>query len=157
MKVEFWVIGKTNEAYLSTGMEIYAKRLHHYLPFSLEVIPDVRKSGKLTSDQLKEQEGQIVLNRLKKEDFVILLDEKGRSFSSETFARWVEKKLQDTGNRLIFLVGGAYGFSPALYERADQLLSLSEMTFSHQMIRLFFLEQLYRAMTILRNEPYHNR
>lgn len=157
MKVVLWVVGKTSESYLDTGIALYRKRLERYLPFEMEVIPDIRRGGKLPAEQLREQEGQAILGRLKKEDFLILLDEKGKTFGSEDFARFIEQQLGQPGNRLIFLVGGAYGFSPALYERADRLLSLSAMTFSHQMVRLFFLEQLYRAMTILRNEPYHNR
>lgn len=156
MKIEFWVIGKTNETYLQEGISIYLQRLRHYVPFEMHTLPDVKNAGKLESDQLKAKEGEIVLNRLKKQDFLILLDERGKSYTSETFAQFLEQKLQLPGKKLIFLVGGALGFSEAVYERADAKLSLSAMTFSHQMIRLFFVEQLYRAMTILRNEPYHN-
>ncbi len=156
MKIEFWVIGKTNEAYLEEGISIYLQRLRHYVPFEMITLPDVKNAGKLESDQLKAKEGEIVLNRLKKEDLLLLLDERGKSYTSETFAKFLEQKLQMPGKKLVFLVGGAYGFSDAVYTRADSKLSLSTMTFSHQMVRLFFVEQLYRAMTILRNEPYHN-
>ncbi len=156
MKVEFWVTGKNNEAYLDEGSGIYLKRLSRYLPFEMEVLPDIRQAKNLKPLQLKEKESDQVLTRLKNEDFLVLLDEKGRQFTSESFARWLEVQLQGSSRRLIFVVGGAYGFSQALYDRANVLLSLSGMTFSHQMVRLFFLEQLYRAMTILKNEPYHN-
>lgn len=156
MKIEFWVIGKTNEQYLEEGIAIYLQRLRHYVPFEMIVISDVKNAGKLSGEELKIKESEIVLNRLKKEDFLILLDERGKMQTSEEFARFLEQKLQLSSKKLVFLVGGAYGFSKALYERADAQLSLSKMTFSHQMVRLFFVEQLYRAMTILKNEPYHN-
>ena len=156
MKVEFWVIGKTNEHYLKEGIELYIKRLSHYLPFQMVTIPDVKTSKGMKSLQLKNKEGEAILQKLKSEDLLILLDEKGKSFHSLAFAQYVDQLLMKPGRRLIFLVGGAYGFSEDLYGRAQGKLSLSAMTFSHQMIRLFFVEQLYRAMTILRNEPYHN-
>jgi len=156
MKVEFWVIGKTSDAYLREGIAQYRKRLGHYLPFEMRVLPDVKKAGKLSAAQLQQKEGEQVLAGLQADDFLCLLDERGKSYSSVEFAQFVGQKLQLSHKRLIFLVGGAFGFSEALYQRANSKLSLSKMTFSHQMIRLFFLEQLYRAMTILRNEPYHN-
>jgi len=156
VKVHVYYIGKTSEAYLKEGEAIYAKRLKHYLPVTFEVLPDVKGGGKLSPDRLKEKEGEMVLLRLKNDDGLILLDEGGKAFGSVDFARWMDKQLQRPYRRLIFLVGGAYGFPPAIYERANGKLSLSKMTFSHQMIRLFFAEQLYRAMTILRGEKYHN-
>ena len=156
MKTELWAIGKTNERYLEDGMELYRKRLGHYLKFGMEIIPDIKKAGKLNPEQLKGREGEAVLQRLKPGDFLVLLDESGKQFTSESFAEFLSHKLQLSYKRIIFLIGGAYGFSPELYTRADSKLSLSRMTFSHQMVRLFFLEQLYRAMTILNNEPYHN-
>lgn len=156
MKVIFRVIGKTNERYLKEGMEVYAKRLSHYLPFKMEVLPDVRQAKKLNSDQLRLKEGEILLAQVKNEDLLILLDENGKSFSSVEFASYLDRQLQMPYRRLIFQVGGAFGFSEEVYQRANAKLALSQMTFSHQMVRLFFLEQLYRAMTILRNEPYHN-
>jgi 23S rRNA (pseudouridine1915-N3)-methyltransferase len=119
-------------------------------------IADIKGAGSLSAQQVKAKEGESILSKLKDDDLLILLDERGRSFSSEGFATYLDKKLQQSQRRLIFLIGGAYGFSDALYERAKDQLSLSSMTFSHQMVRLFFMEQLYRAMTILRNEPYHN-
>ena len=156
MKTELWAIGKTNERYLEEGMELYRKRLGHYLKFGMEIIPDIKKAGKLNPEQLKGREGEAVLQRLNPGDFLVLLDESGKQFTSESFAEFLSHKLQLSYKRIIFLIGGAYGFSPELYTRADSKLSLSRMTFSHQMVRLFFLEQLYRAMTILNNEPYHN-
>lgn len=156
MKVQVYFIGKTSEAYLREGTEIYTKRLSHYLPINFEVIPDVKGAGKLRPDQLKEKEGELVLARLKNDDGLILLDEGGRQYSSMEFAHWLDRQLQLPYRRLVFLVGGAFGFSPALYTRANGKLSLSKMTFSHQMVRLFLAEQLYRGMSILRGEKYHN-
>lgn len=156
MKVEFWFVGKTNETYLATGMAIYEKRLQRYLPFQTLCLPDVRQAGNLAPEQLKTKEGDAILSKIKPEDLLVLLDEKGQSYTSEGFARYMEQQLSGSKYRLIFLVGGAYGFSGDVYRRADAQLALSAMTFSHQMVRLFFLEQLYRAMTILRGEPYHN-
>ena len=156
MKVEFWVIGKTNETYFKEAIEVYHKRVKRYIPFAYQVIPDIKNAGKRPADQLKQLEGESILNKLKPDDYLVLLDEKGKSFTSTAFASWLDQKLQRSYKRIIFLVGGAYGFSPEIYQRSNYKLSLSEMTFSHQMVRAFFLEQLYRAMTILRNEPYHN-
>jgi 23S rRNA (pseudouridine1915-N3)-methyltransferase len=156
MKVHFWVVGKTSEAYLESGIKVYVKRLGHYLPFTYETIPDVKNAGKKTVEQLKELESQAILGRLQTDDYLVLLDEKGKTFTSVEFSQYLDRCLQKPHRRLIFLVGGAYGFDKTLYKRADEKLSLSSMTFSHRMVRLFFLEQLYRAVTILRNEPYHN-
>jgi len=156
MKVHVYFIGKTTESYLREGEAIYAKRLKHYLPITFEVLPDIKGAGKMSPDKLKEKEGELVLSRLKNDDGLILLDEGGKQYGSVDFAYWLDKQLQRPYRRLIFLVGGAFGFPPAIYERANGKLSLSKMTFSHQMIRLFISEQLYRAMTILRGEKYHN-
>lgn len=156
MKIELWAIGKTNERYLEDGMALYERRLKHYLPFQWQVLPDVKNPGTLSALQLKTKEGETILSKIKEEDLLILLDERGRMLDSPELAGYLDKKLQQSQRRLIFLIGGAYGFSEAVYKRADDRLSLSKMTFSHQMVRLFFLEQLYRAMTILRHEPYHN-
>lgn len=156
MKVELWLVGKTKEDYLKKGMEIYLARLKKYLSFEMAVLPDVKNASQFAGDQLKEKEGAVILEKLKKEDFFILLDERGARFSSEAFAQQIEQWQMLNFKRLVFQVGGAYGFSPAVYQRANASISLSDMTFSHQMIRLFFLEQLYRAMTILKGEPYHN-
>lgn len=156
MKVELWQIGKTAFPYLEEGIRIYEARLLRYLPFQLETLPDVKNAQKLSGEQLKVKEGALVLSRLKAEDYLVLLDERGKMHSSVEWAKQIERELMLSHKRMIFLIGGAYGFSPSVYDRANSTLSLSKMTFSHQMIRLFFLEQLYRAMTILRNEPYHN-
>ncbi|MCP3930694.1 MAG: 23S rRNA (pseudouridine(1915)-N(3))-methyltransferase RlmH [Bacteroidetes bacterium] len=157
MKVEFWYIGKTNASYLQEGMDVYIKRLKHYLPFRELVIPNIKRNKKSTDTSLlKKREGEKILNALSSDDFLVILDEKGKSFSSKAFATFLDHKLQLSHRRLIFLVGGAFGFSQEIYQRANASLSLSAMTYSHQLIRLIFLEQLYRAMTILRNEPYHN-
>ncbi len=156
MKVAFWRIGKSSPSYFEEAEEEYAHRLSRYLPFELQTLREVRKSGKMSPESLKEKEEEEVLRLLKASDYLILLDEKGRSFSSLAFAKWMETRLNSNARRLIFLAGGAYGFSNALRQRADFLLSLSPMTFSHQLVRPVFLEQLYRAMTILKNEPYHN-
>lgn len=157
MKIEFWVIGKTNEKYLQQGMDIYHKRLGHYLPFKLEILPDLKQSKNLKPGQFKEKEGKMILQKLTSADHLILLDERGKSYTSVKFAHYLDQLLMGSQKRNIFLVGGAYGFSEAVYQRANAKLQLSDMTFSHQMIRLFFLEQLYRGMTILRGEPYHNQ
>jgi 23S rRNA (pseudouridine1915-N3)-methyltransferase len=156
MKTEFWVIGNTSFPYLKEGTAIYEKRLKHYLPFEYTVLPDIKKAKNLSSEQLKAKEGALILKKIDKGDWLILLDERGKDFSSLKFASYIENLLQQSHRRLIFLVGGAYGFSPEVYNRANGKISLSKMTFSHQMVRLFVLEQIYRAMTILRNQPYHN-
>lgn len=156
MKVEFWVVGKTSFSYLNEGMEIYEKRLRKYLPFKTVIISDIKNAKNLSHETLKEKEGQVILDKLEKGDLLILLDENGKTFTSEKFAEWLNKKLQHSARKMIFLVGGAYGFSDAVYQRAEQKIALSSMTFSHQMVRLFFIEQFYRALTILKNEPYHH-
>jgi 23S rRNA (pseudouridine1915-N3)-methyltransferase len=150
------MIGKTNFAYLETGIEQYAGRLTHYLPFQWVVFLDVKNGRSLGPDLLKVKEGESILEKLKTDDFLVLLDERGKEFSSMEFATFMGQKLQLSHKRIIFLIGGAFGFSKAIYERADFKISLSKLTFSHQMVRLFFLEQLYRAMTILKGESYHN-
>lgn len=156
MKTELWVIGKTNEKYLLDGIAIYEKRLQHYLSFTLVVFADVKNAKNLSPTQLKEKEGDIFLSKINPADIVILLDERGKMLTSVQFADFLEKKNIQSQKKLVFIVGGAFGFSEEMYARANEKLSLSTMTFSHQMIRLFFVEQLYRAMTILNNEPYHN-
>lgn len=156
MKIEFWTIGKTNEAYLKEGMAIFEKRIKRYLKLETVLIADVKNAKNLKPQQVKQKEGEKILTKLKNGDFLILLDEKGKHFTSVKFAKFIEQQLHQSHHRIIFLVGGAYGFSDAVYKRANYKIALSEMTFSHQMVRLFFLEQFYRAMTILRNEPYHN-
>jgi 23S rRNA (pseudouridine1915-N3)-methyltransferase len=155
MKIELWAIGKTNEKYLETGIEIFEKRLRNYLPFSFVIFPDV-KTRHADPAALKVEEGKALLAKLSADDYLVLLDERGLEFTSMELASWVERRLASPGRKMVFLIGGAFGFSPDVYARADAKLALSKLTFSHQMVRLFFLEQLYRAMTILKNEPYHN-
>lgn len=135
---------------------MYEKRLSAYISFKQEVIADLKNTKNLSFNEQKEREGELFLKNIQKTDFVVLLDERGKQFSSEEFADFLQKRLNASTKQLVFIVGGAYGFSQAMYARADAQISLSKMTFSHQMIRLFFTEQLYRAFTILRNEPYHH-
>lgn len=156
MKIELWQTGKTAFPYLEEGAKIYENRLARYLPFQSETLPDVKNAKNLDPPALRAKEGEAVLARLKEDDYLVLLDERGKRFSSVEWAKHLERELMAPHRRIVFLIGGAYGFSPEIYKRANAQLSLSQMTFSHQMVRLFFLEQLYRAMTILRNEPYHN-
>ena len=155
MKVECWCMGKTTEPYLKEGIEVYVKRLGFYFPFQWVELPDV-KPKLLDAQALKRAEGQLFLQKIKPEDYVVLLDEAGREYTSVELSVWLERRFNAAPKRVLFLVGGAFGFSPDLYSRAQEIWSLSRLTFSHQMIRLFAVEQLYRAMTILKNEPYHN-
>ncbi len=156
MKVLFWRIGKTTPGFFARAEEEYTQRLKRYLPFETVLIQDVRKAKNLPPEVVKEREGEAVVKLLKPGDELILLDERGKTFTSLAFAKWMESRLSSSARRLIFLVGGAYGFSDGLRRRASAAISLSNMTFSHQLVRPVFLEQLYRAMTILNNEPYHN-
>ncbi len=155
MKIELWAIGKTNEKYLEAGIAIFEKRLRNYLPFTFVLFPDV-KTKFADPTLLKAEEGKALLAKLSPEDYLVLLDENGLEFTSTGLATWLERRLSGPGRKMVFLIGGAFGFSPDVFARADEKLALSKLTFSHQMVRLFFLEQLYRAMTILKNEPYHN-
>ncbi len=157
MKITLKVIGKTQFSYLEEGIALYEKRLKHYCNFTLEVINDVKNPKNLSHTQLKEKEGELILKKIQKNDILILLDENGKQFTSVEMAEWIEKKMLMSNKNLVFLIGGAFGFSDAVYNRADFKLSFSKMTFSHQMIRLFFVEQLYRAYTILKNESYHHQ
>lgn len=154
MKVSLWVIGKTDQKYLEEGMAIFLKRLPHYCRFEYVEIAEAK--GFKTPLEKKKKEASIIQNKLKPGDRLILLDEKGIQLSSTSFADLLERQQQITSKRLIFLIGGAYGFDSILYPIASDSIALSKMTFTHQMIRLIFLEQLYRAFTILNNEPYHN-
>lgn len=156
MKIKFFVIGKTAFPDLKLGEERYQARLSHYCSFERIEIPDVKNPKSLSQEQLKKKEGELVLSRLNTTDFLILLDENGEQFSSPELASWIEKKRWVVNGPFAFLIGGAYGFSEEVYQRANATLSLSKMTFSHQMVRMIFLEQLYRAFTILKGEPYHH-
>jgi Uncharacterized conserved protein len=156
MKICLLVIGKTDEAYLQKGIELFHKRIPHYIPFELKIIPDVKNAKNLSEDQQKEKEGELILQQIAGSDELFLLDENGEEFTSIKFARFLEKKMVAGLKRLVFVIGGPYGFSASVYSKAVGKVSLSKMTFSHQMVRLIFLEQLYRAMTILKGEPYHH-
>lgn len=156
MKITLFAIGKTDAKYFVDAVQEYKARLEHYIPFELQVVPDVKNTKNLSVDQQKEKEGELILKSLQAGDFLVLLDERGKEFTSLQFASYVERKTHTVAKRLVFVIGGPYGFSQAVYEKASEKISLSKMTFSHQMIRLVFVEQLYRAMTILNNEPYHH-
>ncbi len=157
MQIVFLVVGKTNDKYLLEGMAEYEKRLRKYISFITEIIPELKRTKGLSESELKQREGKEILARLKGGDCIILLDENGRQFSSVGFSEHLQKKMNAGYKRLVFVVGGPYGFSSNVYAKATEKVSLSKMTFSHQMVRLFFIEQIYRAFTILRNEPYHHR
>ena len=156
MKITLLLTGKTKEKYLQTGVEEYVKRINRYTALSVNVIPDLKVTKKTPVDLVKVQEGQEIMQRIRQNDFVVLLDEKGKKFSSEDFASFISG-LEGRSGQAVFVVGGAYGFSSEVYKRADAKLSLSDMTFSHQMVRLIFTEQLYRAFTIIKGEPYHHK
>lgn len=156
MKVELLVIGKTAFPYLTEGIEIYQKRLKHYVPFCLTILPDVKNARKMNQEELKRKEGELMLKKLEPNDQLYLFDERGKTYTSVQFSRFFAQQMQASHKRIVFAVGGAFGFSAAVYQRANGQISLSKMTFSHQMIRLFVVEQIYRALTILRGEPYHN-
>ena len=156
MKITLLAIGKTNTKYLQEGIEQYIKRLSHYIPFEFKILPDVKTTKGLTQEKQKGMEGQMFLNCIQSGDVVVLLDEKGKEMTSREFSVYLDKKMVTVAKNLIFVIGGPYGFSQEMYNRANEKLSLSKMTFSHEMIRLFFIEQIYRAMTILKGEPYHH-
>jgi len=155
MRITLLVVGKTADTRIQSLIEDYRRRLTHYLPFEFVVVPDIKNAKSLSEDQLKTAEGEAILRYLTPAMEVILLDEHGREFRSIEYADWLQKKM-GSGRDLTLIIGGAYGFSKAVYERADGKISLSQMTFSHQMIRIMAIEQIYRAMTILRGEPYHH-
>jgi 23S rRNA (pseudouridine1915-N3)-methyltransferase len=157
MEISLIVIGKTNARYLQEGIDEYIKRRKHYIPYSITVLPDIKNTKKLTEEQQKEAEGKLMLDALKPGDCLVLLDERGKEFTSVAFADYLQRKMNAGLRRLVFVIGGPYGFSQSVYDRADEKISLSKMTFSHEMIRLFFTEQIYRAMTIQRGEPYHHQ
>ncbi|MDR0765417.1 MAG: 23S rRNA (pseudouridine(1915)-N(3))-methyltransferase RlmH [Odoribacteraceae bacterium] len=156
MKICLLMIGKTTVAYAREGLEDYARRLKHYVSLETRVIPGAKHAGALTESLLKEREGELILSCLEETDTVVLLDERGTEYSSVEFSAYLERKAREGARRLVFVTGGAYGFSGRVYERARERVSLSRMTFSHQMARVIFLEQLYRAMTIARGEAYHH-
>ena len=156
MTIDYCYIGKTKADYLKTGIKVYEKRLGHYHKSSTRIIPDLKNAKNLAKSEIKKKEAQLILDRLRPSDYLVVLDEKGKHYTSEKFADWFQQKMNRGTSKIVFQVGGAYGFDESVYQRANEKLALSAMTFSHQMIRLLLVEQVYRAMTILNNEPYHN-
>jgi len=156
MKITFLTVGKTEDAYLKEGIDKYVKRLKHYTKLELAEIPELKNTKALSPVQQKAKEAELILKKITPLDFVILMDEKGTEFTSSQFAAYINKKEVTTSANLIFIIGGPYGFDASVYQRANDKISLSRMTFSHQMVRLFFVEQLYRAYTIMKGEPYHH-
>ena len=155
MKTALILVGKTNDIHLQAIINDYAERITHYMPFEIIVIPELKNTKSLSEEQQKVREGELIMKQLTAQDTVILLDERGKQYRSLEFAKWIEKQ-QLTARRLVFVIGGPYGFSPAIYDRANGKISLSAMTFSHQLVRTIFTEQLYRACTIIKGEPYHH-
>lgn len=155
MRIKLLVVGKTTDSRVASLIDDYQNRLKHYIPFSIEVLPELRNAKSLSEEQQKTVEGEMILKTVSAAEEMILLDEHGKEFRSVEFSEYLQKKMS-AGRDIVFVVGGPYGFSKAIYARANGKISLSKMTFSHQMVRLFFVEQIYRAMTILRHEPYHH-
>lgn len=156
MKITLIAIGKTEDKYLIEGIDKYLGRLKHYINFNMIIIPDVKNTKNLTEAQQKTKEAELLLKQLNNSDVVVLLDEKGKKYTSVQFSQYINKQMVGSVQNLVFIIGGPYGFDESIYKRSSSSISLSDMTFSHQMVRLFFVEQLYRAFTILKNEPYHH-
>ena len=156
MKITLLTVGKTDKDWVRQGMEIYVSRLKHYIPFSVVEIPELKNVSALTKDQIKTREGELILKNIKPTDDLILLDERGKEYTSVELAKVIQDKLSYVGTDMVYVIGGAYGFSDAVYQRANSKISLSRMTFSHQMVRAIFVEQIYRAFTIIKGEPYHH-
>jgi 23S rRNA (pseudouridine1915-N3)-methyltransferase len=156
MEVKLVTVGRTDVPWVKEGLDLYVSRLKHYVPFSLVEIPQLKNVSSFSQEQIKEKEGELILRQLAPGDTVILLDEHGKEYRSVEWAEWIRKQLSRGGKALVFVIGGAYGFSEAVHTRSDGKVSLSRMTFSHQMVRTIFAEQLYRAFTILKGEPYHH-
>jgi len=157
MKITLILVGKTDDSYISEGFSVFEKRVKHYISFETIILPALKNTKALTIEQQKQKEGELILKHLQPTDRLILLDENGKSFTSVEFSSFFQQQMNSGVKNLVFLVGGPYGFSEEIYKIANGKISLSKMTFSHQMVRLFFIEQLYRAMTILKNEPYHHQ
>jgi len=157
MKITLLVVGKTEDKYLIDGIEKYINRLKHYIGFNMVVIPELKNTKNLTEAQQKSKEAELILKQVGNSDSIILLDEKGKNYTSVLFANYLNKQMIGSVQHLVFIIGGPYGFDEQIYKRANGSISLSAMTFSHQMVRLFFAEQLYRAFTILKGEPYHHQ
>jgi 23S rRNA (pseudouridine1915-N3)-methyltransferase len=156
MRIKLIVLGKSAFDFVKEGEEVYEKRLIHYLPFEKLVLPDIKNPKNLSLEELKKKEGELILSKITNQDFLVLMDENGTQFSSIIFSSWIEQKVNEGMRSLIFVIGGAFGFSKDVYDRSNHMISLSKMTFSHQLVRIIFLEQLYRAQTILKGEPYHH-
>lgn len=156
MKITLILVGKTTDKPVEVGMDKYVKRIQRYLPFQLEIIPALKNAKKMSEAEIKQKEGDLILNKITTTDQIVLLDEKGKEYTSVLFSSFIKKKMVHGMKSLVFVIGGAYGFSDTVYSRAQSKLALSQMTFSHQLIRLIFLEQLYRSFTIINNEPYHH-
>lgn len=156
MKISLLVVGKTVHSYLNKGIDEYTKRISRYCPFSIQYIADAKTTKSLSQEQQKQLEGDNIAAALDKSDYVVLLDEHGKEFTSVDFSAYIERKMQSVPKRLVFIIGGPYGFSKEIYERANEKISLSKMTFPHDLIRLVFTEQLYRAFSIIHHEPYHH-
>ncbi|MDE6276551.1 MAG: 23S rRNA (pseudouridine(1915)-N(3))-methyltransferase RlmH [Muribaculaceae bacterium] len=156
MKIILLCVGRTRRKDIAEAIETYASRIPHYIPFRIECIPDIKTTQAMTQESQKTLEGEKILAQLQTGDFLMLLDERGKEYTSREFASWLEKKNIELPGRLVLAIGGPYGFSKDVYARAGAMLSLSRMTFPHELVRLFIVEQLYRAMTILRGEPYHH-
>jgi 23S rRNA (pseudouridine1915-N3)-methyltransferase len=156
MKISLVCIGKTDDKYIKEGIEKYLKRLKHYITFQLVELPDIKNVKSLSEEQQKEKESELLMKQFTNQDFVVLLDERGKEFRSVEFSAYIEQRMVSSCSHLVFLIGGPYGFADSVKKRANFSLSLSKMTFSHQMIRLFFVEQRYRAFSIMRSEPYHH-
>ena len=157
MKIELIIVGKTDSDWIKQGFDVYQKRIAHYISFNSTILLDIKNRKNLSERQQKEQEGNLIIKQIQNSDFVILLDENGSQYDSVQFSAFLQKKMNSGIKRLVFVIGGPYGFSSSLYQKSNQKLSLSKMTFSHQMVRPFFVEQLYRAFSILNNEPYHHQ
>ncbi len=156
MQITLLQVGKTDTPYIREAVEVYFKRINHYLKFDIVTLPDPKNVAKLTFEQRKAKEGEVILAQVDEGDYVVLLDENGRELGSVDFSVWLQKRMNSGGKRICFVIGGPYGFSKAVYARANERISLSKMTFSHQMVRMIFCEQLYRAFTIINNELYHH-
>ena len=156
MKITLLTVGKTDIKWVQDGFDVYISRLKHYVPFCVTEIPELKNASSLSKELIKTKEGELILKSIKSSDEVLLLDEHGKEYSSSEWARIMERRISGSGRDIVFGIGGAYGFSQQVYDRCDGMLSLSRMTFSHQMVRVIFTEQLYRAFTIIKGEPYHH-
>lgn len=156
MKITLLTVGKTDKDWVKNGMDIYVSRLRHYIPFVMTEIPELKNVSSLSKEQIKVREGELILKNVRPTDDLILMDERGKEYSSTEFAKILQDKISYIGKDIVFVIGGAYGFSEDVYRRANSKISLSRMTFSHQMVRAIFAEQLYRAFTIMKGEPYHH-